>query len=704
MKYRSHRWTPLLAFGFMASPVFAQTTVAPDNSANEMETVVVTANRLNNLRNGILTETGSSIYRISQKDIQSLPQSGNTPFNQVLLQAPGVAQDSYGQLHVRGDHGDLQYRLNGILLPESISGFGQTLDTQFIDTVSLLTGALPAEYGYRTAGVVNVQTKSGDSKPGGDVGIEFGSHDTRTVNANVHGSSNDFTYFINGSYNQSNLGIENPTADRNAIHDRALQNKEFGYFSYRLNQDMRVSLILGNSDSRFQIPNTAGLTPDFTLTGAPDYASSNLDERQRERTRYGILALQGAVGSRFNYQLALFSRYSDVNFQPDNQGDLVYNGVASSVFRRAAATGLQADAALDLTPAHTLRMGVDYTHERLTNNSNSLVFPVDGDGNQSSSDPFAITDNSTKSTNQFGLYLQDEWKLSDRLTLNYGARADWIDAYIKASQLSPRVGLVFQLNPKTTLHAGYSRYFTPPTNELIGSSTVAKFAGTSNQAANDLNSPVQAERSHYFDAGISHRLTPSLTLGADAYYKKVKSLLDEGQFGAALLYTPFNYADGAIWGVELSATYHQDNLSAYVNLSRSTASGTSISSGQYNFGADELTYIANNTVHLDHDQRLTGSAGMAYTWGDTTFSGNALFGSGLRAGFANTDHLPAYFTVNLGVSKKLHLIQAGTTTVRLSLVNAFDRVYELRDGSGIGVGAPQYGARRGLFLGLNQSF
>ncbi|MFP3740639.1 TonB-dependent receptor plug domain-containing protein, partial [Burkholderia sp. SIMBA_019] len=85
-------------------------------------------------------------------DIQSMPQGANTPLNQVLLQAPGVANDSYGQLHVRGDHADLQYRINGIMIPEPISGFGQSLDTRIIDQVNLLTGALPAEYGYRTAG------------------------------------------------------------------------------------------------------------------------------------------------------------------------------------------------------------------------------------------------------------------------------------------------------------------------------------------------------------------------------------------------------------------------------------------------------------------------------------------------------------------------------------------------------------------------
>jgi hypothetical protein len=120
--------------------------------------VTVNAQRLDRARNGLLPEVGSSVYRITQADINALPQGENTPLNQVLLQAPGVANDSYGQVHVRGDHADLQYRINGIVIPEPITGFGQSFDTRIIDQVNLVTGALPAQYGYRTAGIVDIRT------------------------------------------------------------------------------------------------------------------------------------------------------------------------------------------------------------------------------------------------------------------------------------------------------------------------------------------------------------------------------------------------------------------------------------------------------------------------------------------------------------------------------------------------------------------
>ena len=125
--------------------------------------VAVIAKRLNEARNELSPQTGVSAYTIDSTAIKDLPQGGNTPFNQILLQAPGVAQDSAasGNLHIRGEHANLQYRLNGILLPEGISGFGGVLDAHIVDRMQLLTGTLPAQYGYRTAGIVDIQTKSG---------------------------------------------------------------------------------------------------------------------------------------------------------------------------------------------------------------------------------------------------------------------------------------------------------------------------------------------------------------------------------------------------------------------------------------------------------------------------------------------------------------------------------------------------------------
>jgi outer membrane receptor protein involved in Fe transport len=193
-------------------------------------------------------------------------------------------------------------------------------------------------------------------------------------------------------------------------------------------------------------------------------------------------------------------------------------------------------------------------------------------------------------------------------------------------------------------------------------------------------------------------------LGVDAYYRQVKNLQDEGQFGNALVYSAFNYDEGRIRGLEFSSSYREGDLSAYANLAFSKAEGRNIVSGQFNFDEDELVYVADHWVHLDHDQAVTGSAGINYRWHDTAYGADLLYGSGLRRGFVNSEHLPAYTQVNFSASRTFDLDRLGAIDTRIALLNAFDRIYQMRDGSGIGVGAPQFGPRREIYFGISKPF
>jgi outer membrane receptor protein involved in Fe transport len=697
-----------------AAPADAAT--APDAASTTLTTVEVNA-KLDQSRNQLSPSIGASQYVIDSAAIERLPLGDATPLNQILLQAPGVVQDSYGALHVRGDHADLQYRINGVILPESIEGFGQTLDPDIIERVQLLTGALPAQYGYRTAGVVEITTESGAHRHhdhddegenedfGGKISLLTGSQGTLNPELSLHGSSDRWSYFATFEYLQNDVGVENPTPAYNAIHDRTHQARGFGYLSYLLDEDTRLSFMAGVTQNRFQIPNNPGQQPSYQLAGVDSFDSAKLDERQREITRFGILSLQGNLGSG-NYQVSLGQRYTSVDYWPDPVGDLVFRGVAGTIHRGNRADTLQADFSTPFDGGvHTLRYGVYASSEHPTSNNTAQVFPADADGNQTSTTPITIVDNAPHITAKtYGLYLQDQWNIGDKLTVNYGLRADKVDAYVSEGQISPRVGFVYQLSDDTTLHAGYARYFTPPPTELISQTDIALFQGTTNQLPSNVNAETRSERSHYFDVGVSQKLGSDWTVGLDAYYRKVHNLLDEGQFGAALIFSPFNYARGRIRGVELSASYTHDGLNAYFNLSSSRAMGTQVVTGQYNFEQDELDYIANHWVHLDHDQRLTGSGGISYDWHGTQLGASFLYGSGLRKDFANSAHLPQYWQLNLSAARDFDLPTLGKTNVRFAIINATDKVYSLRDGSGIGVGAPQWGPRAGAFLGLSKAF
>lgn len=663
----------------------------------------VTAQKLDLVRNNLSTETGSSIYRFDSNDINTLPEGDFNPINDVILQAPGVAQDSYGQLHVRGDHADIQYRLNGVILPEGITGFGQTLDTHFVNNIDFLTGALPAEYSYKTAGIVDITTKTG-LENGGRTSMMVGSNDTFEANQELYGSKGPLSYYISGTFDENDRGIEPPTKTSNALHDQTYQNKEFGYFSYVLNSDNRLNIALGNSTNNFQIPNNPGQPQLFNLAGTPNYPSANLNENQSEHNTYETASLQGVIGDKTDYQLSLFSRQSDVFFQPDAVGDLLYNGIASRVYDKSVTTGIQNDDAYHLNDAHTLRFGFNYSYENARNDSYSGVFPTDSTGTQTSNTPFYIADNATKAAQLAGVYMQDEWKPIQPLTINYGVRFDYYTAYVTENQVEPRLGAVYEITADTKLHAGYSRYFTPPDTQFIANTDIQKFAGTTGALPTSQSSNVVPEEDNYYDIGIVHEIEKGFNLGIDAYYKQATHLLDEGQFGQALILAPFNYNKGTVQGVEFTADYKKEAFSSYANLALSKAMGKGVESGQYNFDAAELAYIGSHWVHLDHDQLLTGSAGASYKLYQVTYSTDLIYGSGLRSGFANTDHLPGYAQVNLGAEHGFNLGSSGILDAKLSIINIFNNIYEIRDGTGIGVFAPQYAPGRGFFLTLSKSF
>src|SRR5207253_2888142 len=245
--------TAILACAAMAT--FAQ--VADQPGAN-LPTIVVTAQHLNEERSRIDTQTGASTYTFNSKDIQSAPGGDNVQLNQVMLQVPDAAQDSFGQLHIRGDHNGLQFRLNGVILPDGISVFGQTLPPRMIASMKLITGSLPAEYGLRSAGIIDLTTKGGALQPGGDVSVYGGSHAAIEPSVNYGGTSGSNTYFVTGDMIRNDLGIESPDGRSTPLHDHTRQYHGFGYFEHIFDESNRLSVLGRSSDDRFETPSRAG--------------------------------------------------------------------------------------------------------------------------------------------------------------------------------------------------------------------------------------------------------------------------------------------------------------------------------------------------------------------------------------------------------------------------------------------------------------
>src|ERR1700730_12223794 len=613
-----------LALTIAAAPAFAESPApAPpaDPAANQitLDTVEVISEKLDVARLQIQPSLGASTYYFGPEALETIPQGENAPLNQVILQMPAVAQDSFGQIHVRGEHANVQFRINGVELQEGLSVSGQALETLFARSISLLTGALPAQYGFFTAGVLDIQTKTGLTNPGLALSMYGGSFNWLQPSFEYGGQEGPVNWFLTGDYLANARGIENPAATFNAIHDSTQQFRGFADMSGIIDPDTRVSLFGGAFNGRFQIPNNPGqvLSLCLCVLGTTSFNSSLLNEVQHESDQFGVLSLQKHVDD-IDMQISAFVRNSVLSFSPDVIGDLLFNGVAPFARKSDLAEGVQLDASWRINENHTLRGGFHGQVETTTFDTTSSVRPVDATGAQTSIVPLNIIDNGARTGDLYGVYLQDEWRILPALTLNAGLRFDGVNEFTNANQLSPRVNAVWKATDTTTVHAGYSRYFVPQPFELVAPASIGLFNNTTHAPSVQQDDTAKAERSHYFDIGINQIIVPGLTVGLDAYYKLATNLIDEGQFGAPIIMTTFNYAKGRVGGVEFTSSYNQGPWSIYANAAYSHAVGTNIISSQFNFGADELAYIAQNYIHLDHDQTWTASAGAAYTFNQGT--------------------------------------------------------------------------------------
>jgi outer membrane receptor protein involved in Fe transport len=679
----------------------------------------VVAKQLNEARINIEPKIGATTYTLSQPAIQDLPNGSSTPIDDAILQMPGVDQDNAanGGLHVRNEHLNVQYRIDGVILPDGVSFFGQDFSTRFVDSMQLITGALPAEYGLRTAGIIDIQSKSGLFQPGGSVTLMGGSNATINPSLEYGTSVGGYNFYFSGDYLDTDLGVNNVTGGYHPIHDHSEQTHEFIYLEKILDPNNKVSFMAGEFNSQFQIPNNPG-QPTFpgitAINGTPISAfnSANLNEHQTEGSQFGAVSFLHSEGP-LDFQISGITKYSFVSYHPDLLGDLAFNGIGQDAARTSWANDLQAEGSYRLNDDHTLRSGILLSAEHVTSKTTSDVLAqtgVDASGSPIfATTPTTLSAMSEKTVYTYSAYLQDEWRALDTLTVNPGLRYDLVNGFTEGGQFSPRLNAVWKATPSTTVHAGYAKYFTPPPSELVRTTDVNAYANTSAAPAIFTNDPMKNESADYFDAGVTQEILPGLKAGVDAYYKFSRNLIDESQFGAPVILTPFNYRVAQNQGIELTTNYTKGNFEYYGNLAIAKQKGEDIESAQYNFTPAQLLSADSMLVNTDHSQLYTASGGVAYTWYGTRYAADMVFGSGLRTVEPNNTvfnggTVPSYEQLNLSVTHRFDQAPGGPITLRLSVINLFDEVYLLRSQTGVGVFANQYGPRRSVFASIAKEF
>jgi outer membrane receptor protein involved in Fe transport len=697
----------------------------------EIDEVTVQAKRLEAARAAIEPQIGASTYTVTRQAIEAQPGGANNTLNQVILQAPGVSQDaeSAGGIHVRNEMQPVEFRINGIPLPTGLSYFGQGLSPRFANSFNLITGALPAQYGLSTSGIIDIQTKSGLFAPGGVVSMYGGGYQTLQPSAEYGGAIDGYNYYVSGDFLSTNHGIDGVTPAMTQIHDQSEQLHAFAYLDKIIDGENRVTAIAGLFNGRFEIPDNPA-TPTFPgitfLNGIPVSAFNPalLDERQNETSQFGVLSYLHS-GAAVDFRVSAFTKYSTLHFRRDpTLADIAFNGISQNALLKSFANGIQTDAVGKITADHTLRSGLLVSGERFTSQTVSAVLAQDGIdefGNPTfgsmpaSSFPSEIFASIGKTGWAYSAWLQDEWRITPDLTVNYGGRFDGVSQFVVGSQLSPRLNAVWQATPTTVLHAGYARLFTPPPFQEGPAENLAQlndFNGTglttSGATPSTLNDPLKIERANLFDVGATQDLFAGLKVGLDLYYKFARNGVDFGQFGAPIITIPFNYRIVANRGVELTTTYRNGPFSYYGNLAIAQQQAKGITSAQFNFSPDDLAYIDTHGIQTDHSQLMTASSGLSYVWEGTRFSVDLLAGTGTRTtrpgGPINGGTLPSYSQTNLGVSHTFELPHVGAIKVRFDVINLFDEIYLLRSSTSLGAFAPAFGPRRTFYAGITKEF
>ncbi|MFZ0246905.1 TonB-dependent receptor [Candidatus Binatus sp.] len=666
-------------------------------------TLPVSANRINP-QNG-LSPAGANKYTLTAEDITNLPEGEATPLNQVMLQMPGVALDQNQEIHIRGEHMGIQYQMNGIMLPLDVNTdptFIQLLNAYFVKSVALMDGVLPAQYGYRTSGIIDIHTKDGCDAGRNELMVSGGQRDTAQATFQLAGCGGDFSYYLTGLFLQSNLGFNSAVPAPDPIHDAVTQGQGFAYLTYALSPTTKLSLISGMTLAFNQYPNQPDQPPLYQLDhiNPASYPSSGINSGLNQQDYYGVLALNGALGSKADYQLAYTAHYNTQSFYPDSIGDLIYQGISSNVFTSDLSNTLQGDLTWRLGASNTLRGGFYMGEYGVESDQTSQVFPI-AMGHPATT-PISLTANLNKINLVYGVYLQDDWQITDRLSVNFGSRWDRVSGFTVNSQFSPTINFVYKPRTDTTLHAGFARSFQVPNFQNVSSGIFKLFAGTTGAVGTSPsgNTSPFTETDYTWDTGFTHQFTPHLAYAQDNYFRIDRHYLDEGEFAFVPIDAPFNYVRGYGGGTEHSLTYNLEDFALRANVFVAREEDIGVASGQYNFPADEVSYIDRHYFVLDHTPLVGASGGAAYRWHDYQFAFDGLFSSGLRGGFANQTQLPKVWQFNLSAARGFAVAGLGKFTNRIVLLNIFDRTNLIRPPSGIGVFQAAYGPRITIYDAL----
>lgn len=662
-------------------------------------------------------KASSETYQLSRKDIEALPRGNNNDVYEVLATVPSVAYGALKQTHIRQDHANQQFRIDGIPIPDTVSGsFADIVPPRAWERADMILGGMEAQYGNKTTLLVDITSKSG-TKPGfGSMQLFGGSNQTLNPSFEYGGTVGEkFRYYALNSFITTNRGLEPPTLGHTNNHNQSEKNNTYLRGDYQHDNHNNFSWIFLNSVAKYQIPTIPNLVsnPDVLAllpAGFAQGASQNVDQFQKENNQYSQVVWRHDVDAVNFFNLGFYFRRGEADFHTPANNALAYaddvNSAQTANQKRTAYTG---GGRLDHTwvanSRHLVKTGlqIDYTNA----NNMAQVFAFDTSGGAPAGPVLSLQSANRNIQWREEFWIQDQWSPHDQWTFNLGVRADVIQGFYNEGQVSPRLGATYKHNQSNVFHAYYGRLFTPPNVEQIAFVNL----NTQNTTAapdDPTGFRPRAERSHYFEVGSHHAVSQYATLQLTAYYKLDHYMSDAGQFGATPMLNYFAFQNGWKRGIDGALKVQfTDKLTGRGNVGWGQCKGYGLQSGHYLLDNKEITDInSKGGVFCDHSQFVTSSAVVTYRLLERTHvTGQMLYGYGLRTSVdddakTNSSHSPSYTVYNASLT---HVIPLPWDNQKMLLgfdiINLLDQQYFYNTGEGsIGLGIAHAGAPRSYFF------
>jgi outer membrane receptor protein involved in Fe transport len=615
----------------------------------------------------------SNTQKRDQNFQQKFPSAGSNPqsLQKLVLTTPGMAQDSNGQAHPRGEHSATTVYINGFQLPGAFQGRGgQVLSPTAIQNIDILTGGYAPEYGSETAAILNVNLRSGTLKPFQSYDVQAGTFSTGFTDLTFGGqigrpyglpnddglSARELAYLFDFTGRTTANAVEPPQPNIQTAHNRGQSGTFFGNFDFHLSSKDTLGVTLADNPANTQVANRTGLPDSYAqfgqgfgyagalsrqqalAMGIGSQKADGQDINQTDHNEFGVVSWRRTLSSTTSSFLSVGLVHSGLDTTNNNPlvnlGNLpVDNSIEfnPSIFRNSHDLEVQGSVTSSLK-THTLKIG--FLDDQQNGNESYQLIPASQTAEQAliALDPRLAPVNGvsptltvSKSGYYRAAYAQDTWKITPKFTLNYGLRLDnyhqsetslvnglnATPSNVDQTNLSPRVNAAYALTPKTVVRASFNRLFIQP--------PIAQGAIVGTQ--------IKPETLSQYDASIEQQVGAGQSVKLGAYKKLITNQIDTSlliggtQIGA---YTSVNLDRGHVQGVELSYNLTPvkiHGLSAYLSYANSLAKP----SGFDNTGAAVPTYN-------DHDQLHTLSLGANYALKDgTNFGLDFYFGSGVES-------------------------------------------------------------------------